>query len=89
MAKVDWVSLQTLDTGFVFARTHSLPLSARWDWYVECVCEKFDCDADDVDLVEDEDRGDLLAVKGEPVAEIHHSYVRNPSLTANSFARAA
>jgi hypothetical protein len=88
MAKVDWVSLQTLDTGFVFARTHSLPLSARWDWYVECVCEKFDCDADDVDLLEDEDRGDLLTVKGEPVAEIHHRYVRADAVGA-AFAREA
>lgn len=47
------------------------------------------CNTDDVDLVEDEDRGDLLTVKGEPVAEIHHRYVRADAVGATMAREAA
>lgn len=71
---VSWISLSKLDTSFVFASTHSLSIFDRWDWIERCVREEFDCYADDtVDLIEDDDGRDLLAINGEPVAQIHHA----------------
>jgi hypothetical protein len=69
-----WISLSKLDTSFVFASTHSLSIFDRWDWIERCVRDEFDCYADDtVDLIEDDDGRNLIAINGEPVAQIHHA----------------
>lgn len=69
-----WISLSKLDTSFVFASTHSLSIFDRWDWIERCVRDEFDCYADDsVELIEDDDGRGLVAINGEPVAEIHHA----------------
>jgi hypothetical protein len=69
-----WISLSKLDTSFVFASTHSLSIFDRWGWIERCVRDEFDCYADDtVDLIEDDDGRDLIAINGDPVVQIHHT----------------
>lgn len=72
-----WRSLQSTDTGHVFAST--LGASNWWEWIESAVAHEFECDVDDVDLFEDDDMNEFVTVHGEIVAQIHHAYVRNPS----------
>jgi hypothetical protein len=46
---------------------HGINHLNRRDWIVSSVAHEFECHADDVSFVETED-GDLIAVRGEPVA---------------------
>lgn len=41
----------------------------QWEWIVGNIVGWFGCDADDVSCLETED-GDMIAVKGSPVAEL-------------------
>jgi hypothetical protein len=70
---LNWISLSKLDTSFVFARTHSLPMGgARVEWIVECVRVEFECfEDDDIDLIEADDGREFVTINGKAVAEIH------------------
>lgn len=75
---LNWISLSKLDTSFVFASTHSLPMGgARVSWIKECVRHEFECFIDDdVDLIEGADGREFVTINGEAVVEIHNAYLR-------------
>lgn len=70
---LNWTSLSKLDTSFVFASTHSLPMGgARVDWVIECVRHEFECFVDDdVELTEGDDGREFVTINGTAVVEIH------------------
>ena len=68
-----WVCLSKTDTGFVFAKTHSIT-GSNWDWIVDVVRDEFACDEEDIDCLDTED-GDFVTVLGVPAVQIHHEYV--------------
>lgn len=49
-------------------------ISGRWQWIVEQVAERFNCDPDDVSTADTDDDLGLLVVKGEPVGRIVREY---------------
>ena len=53
-----WRSLQSTDTGHVFAST--LGASKWWEWIESAVAHEFECDVDDVDLFEDDDMNEFV-----------------------------
>ena len=72
--RLDWISLSKADTGFVFATTHSIS-GSRWPWISDCVAQEFECNADDLDCVEDDEGREFVAFRGEPLVEIHNCYL--------------
>lgn len=48
-----------------FLPPHSL--SDQWAWVQETVAHEHECDEDDVSCIEDDDVGEIVTVRGEPV----------------------
>lgn len=66
-----WLSLSDTVSGFVFCSTHSIE-GSYWPWISEVVAEKYECDADDLECVEDDNGREFVSLRGEPIVEIHH-----------------
>lgn len=71
----NWISLQKTDTGFVFATTHSIA-GNPWSWISEVAAHEFECAADDLELIDDED-GEFVSLRGEKVIQIHECRMVN------------
>lgn len=72
--RLHWLSLSHVNSGFVFCKTHSIAFS-QWSWISEVVAEAYECDADDLDCIEGDDGREFVALRGEPIVEIHHRYL--------------
>lgn len=72
-----WVSLQKVDTGFVFATTHSI-VGSQWDWISATVAHEFECDPNDLDCLDTED-GDFVVLNGVGIVQIHDCRMSNPA----------
>lgn len=73
---VSWTSLSIARTGQVWLVTHSLAFGTKWSWISERVAREFECDADDLDTMEDDDGREFVTLHGEPLVEIHNCYLR-------------
>lgn len=71
----NWVSLQKVDTGFIFAATHSIS-GNPWSWISDVISDEFECAADDLDLVDDED-GEFVVLNGARIVQIHNCRMLN------------
>lgn len=76
MAKVRYTSLQKVDTGFVFATTHSI-VGNPWDWISGAVAAEFDCYADLLDIEEDEDGREFVTESGKRLVEVRNCRMVN------------
>lgn len=61
------VSIRSLDGSPWIDGWLSDPAGRRWSWIADRICEELGCDYADVDILEDENLGDILTVKGKPV----------------------
>ena len=72
--RLRWLSLSDVVSGKVFCSTHSIE-GSPWPWISDVVAEAYECDADDLDCVEDDDGREFVILRGEPLVEIHHRYL--------------
>ncbi len=66
-----WLSLSDGASGFVFCSTHSIE-GSPWPFISEVVAEAYECDADDLECIEDDNGREFVSLRGEPIVEIHH-----------------
>ncbi|HQR14202.1 MAG TPA: hypothetical protein PLZ37_06535 [Nitrospira sp.] len=69
--RLRWLSLSDVVSGKVFCSTHSIE-GSPWPWISEVVAEAYECNADDLECLEDEDGREFVILRGEPLVEIHH-----------------
>lgn len=69
-ARTVWTYLFRNDNTVIASTSHGWSPGGKWAWVARCFAEDFGCDPDDVSVVETEDDGDKITVKGEPVGYI-------------------
>lgn len=72
--RLRWLSLSDATSGNVFCSTHSID-GSPWPWISDVVAEAYECDADDLDCIEDDDGREFVTLRGEPIVEIHHQHL--------------